>query len=141
MGTTRTKSFTTEEIEGQLLAAGVQPTLQRIAIYRHILCEADHPTADQVFDWASRKMEKISQATVYNTLGILVQSGLLSALRLPHSEKVIYDTNLDDHHHFLDEATGRLYDLPSDQVEVQCRLPRKFKARHVEVVVKGRVDG
>lgn len=133
-------NLTPEAIEQKLVEAGVQPTLQRLAICRYIFCEADHPTADQVFAWAEKNMDKISQATVYNTLGTLVQGGILSALRLPHSDKVIYDCNIEDHHHFLDEKTGKLYDLPLENVEVSYQLPKKFRARHVEVVVKGRVD-
>lgn len=133
-------ALTSEEIGQKLLAAGVQPTVQRLAICRYIFCEADHPTADQVFEWADKNLEKISQATVYNTLGTLVQGGILSALRLPHSDKVIYDCNTEDHHHFLDEKSGKLYDLPLDQVEISYQLPKKFRARHVEVVVKGRVE-
>ncbi|MBX2989029.1 MAG: transcriptional repressor [Bdellovibrionaceae bacterium] len=128
------------EIEQKLNDAGVQPTLQRIAIFRHILCEADHPTADQVREWAEKNLDKISQATVYNTLGTLVEAGLLQALRLPHSDKVIYDHNIEDHHHFLDEKSGRLYDLPEEDVEVTYKLPKKFRAHRVDVVVKGRVE-
>lgn len=129
-----------QQIEERLQAAGVQPTLQRIAICRFVLNEGDHPTADQVMEWAGKNLDKISQATVYNTLGTLVDAGLLIALRLPHSDKVIYDNNVEDHHHFLDEASGRIYDLPADQVEVKTKLPRKFKAREFEVLIKGRVE-
>lgn len=132
--------LTPQEVERKLLDAGVQPTLQRIAICRHVLCEADHPTAEQVKDWAEKNLDKISQATVYNTLGALVDAGLLRALRLSHSEKVIYDDNVGEHHHFLDEATGRVYDLPLEQVELNVKLPRKFKARGYEIVIKGKVD-
>lgn len=133
-------TLTAEEIERKLLAAGVQPTLQRIAICRYVLCEADHPTADEVKEWADKNLDKISQATVYNTLGTLVDAGLLRALRLSHSDKVIYDDNVEDHHHFLDEATGRVYDLPLEHFEIKAKLPKKFKAHGYEIVVKGRID-
>lgn len=142
MGTMTRKKLclSPQEIEQKLSDAGVQPTLQRIAICRYVLCEADHPTADQVKDWAERNLDKISQATVYNTLGTLVEAGLLRALRLSHSEKVIYDNNIEEHHHFLDEATGRVYDLPLEHIEVKTRLPRKFKTSGVEIVVRGKVE-
>lgn len=136
----RKVSLTAQELEQRLTEVGVQPTVQRMAILRYVLCEADHPTADQVRDWAQQNLDKISQATVYNTLNTLVDAGLLRALRLPHSEKVIYDDNLEDHHHFFDETTGRLYDLPDDQVEIKSRLPRKFKAQRIDVVFTGKVE-
>ncbi|HRO68586.1 MAG TPA: Fur family transcriptional regulator [Pseudobdellovibrionaceae bacterium] len=133
-------SLSPQDIEKRLLGAGVQPTLQRIAICRYVLCEADHPTAEQVKDWAQQNLDKISQATVYNTLNALVDAGLLRALRLPHTEKVIYDDNIEDHHHFFDEETGRLYDLPEEQIDVRSKLPKKFKTNRVEVLFTGKVE-
>lgn len=137
---TKNVCLTVPEIEQRLLAAGVQPTVQRIAICRFVLCEADHPTADQVKDWAEKNLDKISQATVYNTLGTLVQAGLLKALRLPHSEKVIYDNNLEDHFHFLDEDSGQVYDLPRTEIDLKHNLPGHFQVNAVDVVVRGRVQ-
>src|SRR5262249_26897232 len=64
------------EIENRLNEHGVQPTAQRIAICRYVLCEADHPTAEDVKKWADANFPKMSLATVYNTLGILVAAGL-----------------------------------------------------------------
>lgn len=129
----------TPQIESKLKAAGIQPTLQRIAICRYVLCEADHPTAEQVLSWAQEHLDKISQATVYNTLGTLVEAGLLRALRLGHSDKVIYDHNVEPHHHFLDESSGRLYDLPYDSVQVKASIPRRFQKSGFDLVIRGRV--
>ena len=69
------------EIEERLKKAGVQPTAQRIAICRFVLCQADHPTADQVKAWADKNFPKMSLATVYNTLNLWVEAGLLQELR------------------------------------------------------------
>jgi Fur family iron response transcriptional regulator len=127
------------EIESRLLAAGVQPTAQRIAICRYVLCSADHPTADQVKDWADRNFPKLSLATVYNTLGLLVRAGLLKELRFPHSEKVVYDNNISPHYHFLDEKTGELFDVGQDEVEISPKLKAMFQVKGVEVLLKGNV--
>jgi Fe2+ or Zn2+ uptake regulation protein len=126
-----------QEIQAKLLAAGVNPTAQRIAICRFVLCEADHPTAEQVKDWADGNFPKMSLATVYNTLGILVQAGLLKELRLPHSECVLYDDNVSAHYHFLDEKTGELIDVPVDAIDVHPKLQKKFKIKGVEVLIRG----
>ncbi len=127
------------EIESRLEAAGVHPTAQRIAICRFVLCQADHPTAEQVKDWADKNFPKMSLATVYNTLNILVKAGLLQELRFPHSDKVIYDNNLTPHHHFLDEKSGELYDLEPEEVEVSSKLKRMFQVKEVQVLLKGSV--
>lgn len=125
------------ELEARLKKAGVQPTAQRIAICRYVLCEADHPTAEQVKDWADQNFPKISLATVYNTLGTLVKAGILKELRLPHSESVIYDDRVTDHYHFLDEKTGKLIDVMPDEVDVVPRLKRGLKVKSIEVLLKG----
>lgn len=127
------------EVEARLQAAGVQPTAQRIAICRYVLCEADHPTAEEVKAWADRNFPKLSLATVYNTLNLLVKAGLLQELRLPHSEKVIYDNNMAAHFHFLDEESGELYDLDPESVEVNTKLQKGFQVRKLSVLLSGKV--
>lgn len=131
--------LTTEEIQTKLVAAGVQPTLQRISICKYVLCEADHPTAEQVKEWAEKNLEKISQATVYNTLNTLVDVGLLKVFKFPHSEKVIYDNNVHDHYHFLDERSGHLYDIETKDVSVEMEVPAKFVVNSMEIVFKGQL--
>lgn len=131
------KAYSLDEIQSLLQKKGVQPTLQRIALCRYLLCEADHPTADQVFEWAQKNLLKISQATVYNTLGTFVENGIVRTFKFPHSEKLIYDSNTDDHFHFLDEKSGRLMDLDPQDVKIRWDLPKKFKVQGVDVVLKG----
>ena len=133
----KTVCFSPQEIEAQLRSAGVNPTAQRIAVARYVLCEADHPTAEDVKAWADRNYSKMSLATVYNTLSTLVGAGLLKELRLPHSESVIYDDKVFEHHHFLDEKTGELIDIPQDQIEVLPKLKRNFQINRVEVLIRG----
>lgn len=134
------KSFclTPREIEERLSTAGVRPTAQRIAIAQYVLCAADHPTADDVKRWADKNFPKLSMATVYNTLSVLVKAGLLREFRLSHSTKVVYDHNIESHHHFLDEKTGKLYDLSPDEVEVKVK---RAKVRQVEVLLRGEWEG
>ncbi|PIP83700.1 MAG: Fur family transcriptional regulator [Elusimicrobia bacterium CG_4_9_14_3_um_filter_62_55] len=125
------------EIERRLEDANVRPTAQRIAVARYVLCEADHPTADAVKAWADANFPKMSLATVYNTLGILVKAGLLKEMRLPHTGKTVYDDNISDHYHFVDEKTGKLYDLDETQVQVASKLDGGFKVTGVDLVLRG----
>lgn len=129
--------LTPREIEQKLVSAGVQPTAQRIAICQYVLCEADHPTAEEVKEWADANFPKLSLATVYNTLAVLVKAGLLKELRFPHTDKVVYDDLMTEHHHFLDEATGRIIDIEAGEVEVTPKLPKKFKVKRVDVLIRG----
>ena len=129
--------LTTKEIENILKASGVQSTAQRLAVSRYVLCEASHCTVEEVKDWADQNFPKISLATVYNTLNILVEVGLLKALKLSHSDKVIYDNNVDNHYHFLDEQTGELSDISSDKIDFKTSLNEGFKINSIDVLIKG----
>jgi Fe2+ or Zn2+ uptake regulation protein len=59
----RTHRLTAREIEKKLMEAKIAPTAQRIAICRYVFCEADHPTAESVKEWADKNFPKMSLAT------------------------------------------------------------------------------
>ena len=54
----------------------------------------------------------ISRATVYNTLNLFAEKGLVRDLHLS-PDSVVFDANTGAHHHFIDEETGRIYDIPA----------------------------
>jgi hypothetical protein len=65
-----------------LKAHGVQPRAHRVAIARYVLATEDHPSADDVWDRVRRELPVVSRATVYNTLNLLVEKGLLRQLSI-----------------------------------------------------------
>jgi Fur family iron response transcriptional regulator len=130
--------LTPAEIERKLNDAGVNPTAQRIAICRYVLCEADHPTAEQVKTWVDGNFPKMSLATVYNTLNILVGAGLLQEIRTPNGGSSIYDCNTSLHHHFVDEESGKIIDIHPDEVRLDLKLSKKgLKVKEVSLFLKG----
>ena len=130
--------FDVKAMTRKLEEVGVQPTAQRIAICHYVLCEADHPTAEDVKEWVDRRFPKISMATVYNTLKTLVEANLIRELRLPHSTKLLYDRNMSDHHHFVDEESGQVTDIDAAQIEVKPKLSKGFIVNEVQLVLSGR---
>lgn len=129
--------LTAAQITERLREAKLRPTAQRVAVCRFVLCHADHPTAEAVKKWADANFAKMSLATVYNTLGSLVKAGLLREFRFPHSESVVYDDNLSEHHHFLDVRTGAIEDVPADAVKVRATLGGRYKLHGIQVVLRG----
>lgn len=130
-----------QQIEAALKHAGINPTAQRIAICRYVLCDAEHPSAEDVKHWVDRNFPKMSLATVYNTLRILVEGGLLRELRLPHSESVLYDNNVSAHYHFLDEESGELTDVDPAAIRLDPSLEAAYRIDAVEVLLRGRRKG
>ncbi len=130
--------LTNEQVSEKLLSRHIQPTAQRIALCRYLLCEADHPTAEEVKNWADKNFPKLSLATVYNTLKILVGGGIIREFKFPHSDRVVYDCNTEQHFHFVDEASGEIFDLGEEQLKVIPQLGKKFQIHGVEVILTGR---
>lgn len=127
------------DIEARLIEAGIRPTAQRIAVGSVVLRDGGHPSADEVKARVDREfpVPRMSLATVYNTLKVLVAAGLLKEIRLPHSEKVLYDYWRSEHFHFLDEDTGELVDIPAESVAVTPSLAKKYKISSIDVLMKG----
>ena len=127
----------TREVERVLADHGIQPSAQRLAVAQYVLATTDHPGADRVFEEARARIPMISRATVYNTLNLLVRKGLLRELVLAPG-KVVFDPNLGRHHHFIDEATGEIHDVPWDALEVRdVGALRGMKVRDYQVVLHG----
>ena len=117
---------------------GILPTPQRVAVAQYVLHTKEHPSADIVWAGVRENFPMISRATVHNALNLFVEKGLLRALRLA-PDSVLFDPNTDRHHHFIDEETGRLYDIPWDRVEVSdAKTLTGFEVRDYQVVMRGR---
>lgn len=120
---------------------GIQPSAQRVAIAQYVLSCDLHPTADQVQQEMQRTLPMISRATIYNTLNLFVAKGLLRTFQLGEAAAV-FDPNTDDHHHFIDDDSGQVIDIPWDAVEVKNveALPG-VEVRSYMVVMRGRAKG
>ncbi|HUF18674.1 MAG TPA: transcriptional repressor [Thermoanaerobaculia bacterium] len=117
---------------------GIQPSAQRVAVADFVLLTDEHPSADIVWKRVSAGFPYISRATVYNTLNLFVEKGLLRELHLD-PERVVFDPKLSTHHHFIDEETGSIHDIPWDRLKV-CNLERLrgYEIHDYMVVMRGR---
>jgi Fe2+ or Zn2+ uptake regulation protein len=118
---------------------GIQPSAQRVAVARYVLDTFEHPSADTVWSKVKRAFPMISRATVYNTLNLFVKKGLLRQFVLDDG-KTVFDANVGKHHHFVDERSGRLYDIPWEALTVsKLEALDGVQVREYHVVVRGRV--
>ncbi len=117
---------------------GIKPSAQRVAIARYVLHTQDHPSADEVWGEVRRAFPMVSRATVYNTLNLFVRKGLLRHLVLTEG-RLVFDPNVGKHHHFIDEDSGRIYDLPWDTLKVsRVEQLEGFDVRDYQVLVRGK---
>jgi Fur family iron response transcriptional regulator len=124
----------------KLRNSGLRPTKQRLKICE-VLFNTEktfHFTVNDLSKIISEKLnQKISLATVYNTVHAFKKKGYLKEISM-NSEKTYFDTNTSHHHHFFDSSTKELIDLCDDQVEkikINKALPGK-KISSVEILVK-----
>ncbi len=131
----------TQPVEQALRCRGIQPSAQRVAIAEYVLATDRHPSADQVWDGVRARFPRVSRATVYNTLHLLVRKGLLRQLVLAEG-RVVFDPKVDSHHHFIDAETGAIHDVPWDAVEIRgIEKLRGFDVDEYQVVMRGRARG
>jgi Fur family transcriptional regulator, iron response regulator len=120
---------------------GIQPSAQRLAIADYVLFTDAHPSADQVFARVREAVPMISRATVYNTLNVLVERGLLRQLVIAEG-RIVFDPHVAPHHHFVDEVTGEIYDVPWEALEVRrVDALKGLDVREYQVVLRGRKGG
>lgn len=118
---------------------GIQPSAQRLAVADYVLFTEQHPSADEVFARVRGNVPMISRATVYNTLNLFVRKKLLRELVLAEG-KIVFDPKIEAHHHFIDEGTGAIHDVPWDALKVANIDGLKgFEVREFQVVMRGRV--
>lgn len=117
---------------------GIQPSAQRLAVAEYVLRTSSHPSADAVWENVKKTFPTISRATVYNTLNLFVEKGLLRELHLS-PESVLFDPNIERHHHFIDDHTGAVFDVPWNQADVRSiQPPAGFELRDFQIVMRGR---
>ena len=118
MMTDRPYSFLIERLKG----AGLRPTRQRLALAKLLFDKGDHHlTAEHLHSQAIAANVRISLATVYNTLHQFTASGLLREV-VVEPGRSYFDTNVNEHHHFYYEDSGRLQDIPGDKARL-AELP------------------
>ena len=124
----------------KLRNSGLRPTKQRLKICE-VLFNTEktfHFTINDLSRIISEKLnEKISLATVYNTVHAFQKKGYLKEIAI-NSDKTYYDTNTTIHHHFYDEETQELIDCKEndiDSINVKKNIPGK-KIKSVEVLIK-----
>lgn len=122
-----------EYLRDLLQQAGLRATRQRLGLAELIFAEGErHLTAEELYGEAVQAGMRLSQTTVYNTLHQFTEAGLLREI-LADPRRIYFDTNVDPHHHFLDEDTGEMEDIPVDSVSVMG-LPTPPPGKMIEGV-------
>lgn len=131
-----------EETSRLLKEHGIVPTRQRVQVAATLLAERQHLSADQLLQRVNQDGEPVSKATIYNTLGLFVQKGLVREVVVERA-KVFYDSNMTGHYHLYDMDTGDLTDIDATEVEVSGMpaLPEGTRLEGMDIVIRVRRSG
>lgn len=122
-----------------LRRAGIRVTHQRLEILREVAGSRDHPDAETVFRGVRERLPSVSLDTVYRTLWLLTDMGLITTLGVPQ-ERFRFDGNMRPHHHFVCTRCGLARDFYSGELD-ELRVPAAVQdfgvAHRTQVEVRG----
>jgi Fur family transcriptional regulator, peroxide stress response regulator len=104
------------QLKEALRAAGVRVTHQRLEVFREVARSVDHPDVETVYRGVRERLPTISLDTVYRTLWLLTDLGLITTLGLPR-ERYRFDGNVRPHHHFVCTRCGMTGDFYSEELD------------------------
>ena len=129
------------EVEKLLVSHKISPTRQRRQIARILFARPQHLSAEQILKSVNYEGggNIVSKATVYNTLGLFVNKGLIREV-IVNSDKVFYDSNTAAHHHFYNVDTGMLQDVDVQHVSLNSvpTPPNGTELDGVDIIVRVR---
>lgn len=130
---------TTQRSTAWLAKVGLRPTRQRVTLATLLVGDGQnrHVTAESLFAAASKSDEKVSLATVYNTLRAFCDAGLMREITVDGA-KSFFDTNISDHPHFYWEDNGQLTDAPAEELVINNLpdAPAGAEIASVDVVIR-----
>jgi Fur family iron response transcriptional regulator len=115
----------------------VTPTKQRLDLAKLIFAKKQHFTASDLISLANKNGLNISMATVYNTLSLLEDKGMLKTINIDNELK-FYDTNMENHHHLYNTTMSTLTDIAHDRVTFAelPELPKTLEIESTELLIK-----
>ena len=115
----------------------VTPTRQRIEIADFLFQKAQHLSAENILDGVNAESSRVSRATVYNTMGLFTEKGLVREVLIDR-ERVFYDTNNNNHHHVYNVDNGELVDVMHSDIELASipQLPEGARIVDTDVILR-----
>lgn len=109
--------LTLEKLKELIEEKGIKPTYQRLKILEYLYKHTDeHPTVEMIYEALGREIPAISTATIYNSLNVLLEKGLVCAMTITGKE-IRYNVIMSSHHHFLCKKCGKIINI-----DIQCPL-------------------
>ncbi|MFV1996949.1 MAG: Fur family transcriptional regulator [Acidiferrobacterales bacterium] len=134
------KFYNLAELTELLRKRGISPTSQRTEIARLLFAHGDHVSAEEVFGRVNADESfsgRVSKATVYNTLGLFADKGLIRQV-IADPTRIFYDPNTEPHHHIYDVDSHTLIDVADNDMKIRGMpvLPEGTRLEGVDIIVR-----
>ena len=114
----------------------ISPTRQRVEIAEFLFQRPQHLSAEKILDGVADAGNRVSRATVYNTMGLFASKGVVREVLIDR-ERVFYDSNTEVHQHFYNVDTGELTDVyDADDMVTEPELPDGMRIISTDIVYK-----
>ena len=116
----------------------ITPTRPRVEIGLVLFADHQHLCADEILERVNRSAQRhVSKATIYNTLGLFAERGLLRQLVIDPT-RIYYDSNTKPHHHFFNVESGELTDIDPHDIDLQQLpvIPAGMVSDGIDVIVR-----
>lgn len=125
-----------EQLKKELLQKNIKLSYQRMRVLEYLALNNCHPTVDQIYTEIHKEIPTLSKTTVYNTLRVLMDAGLIRVITIEDNE-TRYDINLKPHGHFKCNPCGEVFDFNIDIDSLRSEGLYGFKVYDKDVYFKG----
>jgi Fur family iron response transcriptional regulator len=132
-------SYSRDALISLLQRHDIGPTHQRLEIAQVLFSRGEHLAAEQILALVNEHRAETSKATVYNTLNLFRDRGLIREV-IVDPKRVFYDPNTQPHHHLYNVDSGEITDIPADDLVVSGlpELPPDMVTTGVDIIVRMR---
>ncbi len=125
-----------EDLRNLLKEKGIQPSYHRLQVLKFLMENRVHPTVDMIYRDLAKKIPTLSKTTVYNTLNLFAEKGLVNVLTIEERE-ARYDIDTSFHAHFKCEKCGMVYDVKRVDVKISDEELKGFEIGSIHLYIKG----
>lgn len=124
------------DVKNQLLKNNIKPSYQRLKILNYLATRLNHPTVEQIYDELVEEIPTLSKTTVYNSINLFIQAGIVKAVNIEDHE-TRFDYTVSDHGHFKCTNCGNIYDFPVENDVCATKSLNDFEIHEKNVYCKG----
>jgi len=125
-----------EIVFDKLSEKDIKPSFHRIKVLEYLMVNKNHPTVEQIYSSLKKLFPTLSKATIYNSLNLFVEKGLVQPITIEETE-LRYDSTVESHGHFKCDCCGLIYDFDIDVDSVAFSGLDNFIINNKEVYFRG----